>query len=625
MKLRMLGAFEVVRTEEVVTPSAPKLRQVLALLAMQANAAVSTRQLVDELWEEKPPPSSSTTLQTYIYQLRKIVVLGEQSPPQPMKAASLHTTLGGYLLSIAEDMIDVHQFDQLAAAGRRQLEDGMVEKAADTLRDALALWRGPALSDVSAGPVLQADIVRLEESRYSTLELRIDADLALERHHELISELSGYAAKHPTHEGLHARLMLALYRNGRRSEALQVFQRIRSVLAGELGLEPGPDLQRLHRAILASESAPRFGQEPTVVASPRHEPPAQLPPATPLLGREPAATELTRSLLARPAVRPLAATVCGEPGAGTSAFCVHVAHRVRHAFPDGQLYASLSGGKGPAEVLAMFLDALGTPADRIPDSLDKRTQLFRSITTNRRVLVVLDDAVHAETVLRLLPSGPECGALIGAHRRIYEPAIPHLVELPPLSQEQSFQLLAGAVGAARLNRDSTATRTLLEMCAGSPVALRGAANHLGMRPHWAIRHLIERMTQGRLTHGDLHNGDLQVAQSFRKRYQVLPPSLRAAFHTLAAHGYESLSIAEAALLLGVGRNAAESILENLVEFRLADVGNADYSTSAEDFQYRFHPLVLLGARLVAGEGGNASAVSTGGARHATAQGSRRPA
>src|SRR6266545_882900 len=203
MQVSVLGPFEVMRDGVVTTPSAPKLRRVLALLSIHANNVVRTDQLIEELWEDRPPLSATTTLQTYVYQLRKLHQLGSGARMPTYGAESvnasgtpaLHTTPNGYTLAMPADGLDAQRFAQLAERGRAELDAGDLESAAKTLRGALQLWRGPALTDVGVGPVLQAAVVWLEELRKSVMEQRLDADLALGRHHELIGELTSVVAQ----------------------------------------------------------------------------------------------------------------------------------------------------------------------------------------------------------------------------------------------------------------------------------------------------------------------------------------------------------------------------------------------------------------------------------------------
>jgi DNA-binding SARP family transcriptional activator len=258
LRISLLGPLTVTIDGEEATPTAPKPRRVLALLAMSANSVVRNAKIIEELWENQPPASVTTTLQTYVYQLRKYLRFpasnsAHRADRGPRPEEALHTFAGGYMLSLDSEALDCLRFERLAQQGRLELESGGVAEAANTLSRALRLWRGPALVDVSPGPILQMDMLRLEEIRNSTLEARIDADLQLGHHHMVLSELVGLVAQHPTHEGFQAKLMLALYRAGRRSGALHAYQHARDALVSELGVEPSTELQRLHRAILAGE------------------------------------------------------------------------------------------------------------------------------------------------------------------------------------------------------------------------------------------------------------------------------------------------------------------------------------------------------------------------------------
>lgn len=267
MQINILGPLVVFKGEMNVTPSAPKLRQVLALLAIRANRVVRSDEIIEELWEDRPPMSAITTLQTYVYQLRKMLQIpggkgvrrGFSSSEYARKAAqegvTLYTCPSGYVLGLPEQALDAHRFADLAEQGGSQLSSGQVDAGSWTLREALACWNGPALIDVDSGPELRADVICLEELRNNVLERAIEADILLGRHRELVGELTGLVIKKPMHEGFQTKLMLALYRAGRRSDALEVYRRARALFAAELGLEPSLELQRLHVGILNGDPA----------------------------------------------------------------------------------------------------------------------------------------------------------------------------------------------------------------------------------------------------------------------------------------------------------------------------------------------------------------------------------
>ncbi len=251
MHIELLGPLSVRMNQVPVVPAAAKPRQVLAILTLNAGRVVTVSTLIEELWGDRPPPSAHTTLQTYIVDLRKrlATAMGPGKDPKWV----LRTTHVGYLLDAQSGQIDIDEFDRLAGAGRTAAEGANYRSAAELLGRALALWRGPALVDVRKGRVLELEAMALEESRLTVLSRRIDADLAMGRHADLIGELTALAARHPLDENFSAQLITALYRTGHTARALQAFGRLRSSLVDELGIEPSAQLQRLQQAMLSRD------------------------------------------------------------------------------------------------------------------------------------------------------------------------------------------------------------------------------------------------------------------------------------------------------------------------------------------------------------------------------------
>lgn len=253
MRFGILGPLLASEGDKSYVPTAPKQRQLMALLLMNANQVVPTAACIEEIWESRPPASALSTLQTYVLQLRRILGRAPSIRSAGTAKQILSTHANGYLLVASLDDFDLHRFSNTArqarlAAGRQH------DRAASALfAEALTIWRGPALADVKAGPLLRARLSGIEESRLTVQEERIEADLRLGRHHELLSELCVLTAQHPTHENLYAQFMVALYRSGRHAEALEAFRRLRRVLADELGIEPSPRMHRLHQAVLACD------------------------------------------------------------------------------------------------------------------------------------------------------------------------------------------------------------------------------------------------------------------------------------------------------------------------------------------------------------------------------------
>lgn len=253
MRIQLLGALSVRLNRVPIVPHAAKPRQILALLALNAGHLVTMSTLAEELWGDQPPPSTSTTVQTYILELRKRLANAMGPGRDPKRV--LRTLHDGYLLETSGSRTDVEQFGELAQAGRAAAEGGDHHRAAELLRRALALWRGPALVDVRMGRVLELEAIALKEARLAMLGRRIDADLALGRHADILGELSALSARYPLNEHFFAQLITALYRAGQIDRALEEFQRLRRSLVGELGVEPSPKLKRLQQAVLSRDPA----------------------------------------------------------------------------------------------------------------------------------------------------------------------------------------------------------------------------------------------------------------------------------------------------------------------------------------------------------------------------------
>ena len=243
LEFRILGPLEVIRGQQVLPLGSPKQRALLGLFLVHANEAIPRERLIEELWGDAAPKTVKAVLNVYLSRLRRLLAdgTGEQL---------LLTHAAGYVLRVPPDKLDTHRFEALLEQGRREFASGEAERASVTLRDALALWRGPALADLAFEPFAQSEIARLEELRLTAIEARIEADLALGRQDALVAELEALVAEHPYREGLRAQLMLALYRSGRQAEALDTYRRARRAFSEELGIEPGPRLRELEGAIL---------------------------------------------------------------------------------------------------------------------------------------------------------------------------------------------------------------------------------------------------------------------------------------------------------------------------------------------------------------------------------------
>jgi DNA-binding SARP family transcriptional activator len=304
VEFRILGPLEVVEAGQSLPLGGTRQRAVLALLLTHANQVVSTDRLVDELWGERPPKAALNTVQFYVSRLRKTLAPHEV----------IATRAPGYLMRIEPEQLDLHRSERLGEEGSQALAEGHVEVAAGTLRAALALWRGPPLADLASEPFAQIEVARLEELRVAMLEQRIEADLALGRHADLVGELEALVAEYPLRERLRAQLMLALYRSGRQGEALEVYQKTRQALVDELAIEPSRALKELETSILR--------QEPSLSAGARVAGPSR---SIVVAVQDDSRLDLLLALAEPLAMRPRELILCslvsgeGDPAAATAA------------------------------------------------------------------------------------------------------------------------------------------------------------------------------------------------------------------------------------------------------------------------------------------------------------------
>ena len=571
MRFRVLGPVNV----SPRTPTAGKVRVVLAVLLIRANETVSTECLIDELWDNSPPRTAATTLQVYISQLRRI--LAEGDPPDAPQGQRLTTVAPGYCLRADDDEVDLMRFESLHRAGKAAYERGDFTEASDLLREGLGLWSGEALSGIPHGYTLSGASVRLNEIRMTVLEQRITADLRLGRHKELVSELMALVSEHPLRETLYAHLMVALFRSGRQSDALRTFAKARKGLVDELGIEPGPGLRHLHERILRSDANLAW-REPAAPAAPAPPPTAWLPPAlADFVGREDAVAAAQRTIAAageRSPARLL--VVSGRAGVGKSAFAVELARRSGEHFPDGGVFVRLRSPEGAAlsarqatELLAQRLEAGRAgpePAGQVPDPADRLKRLVRG----RRMMVILDDASGEEQVRPLLAALPDAFVVVTARRALAGlDAARHLV-LEMLQPKEAQQLLEEIVGA-RVQQDPEAALEIARLCGYLPLGLRVAGAALAARPHWTVPALAQRLRGETSGLAELVAGDLDVRAGLAHGYLDADPGQRWAFRTLALAPAPSFPLWSAAAALGTSAPEAERIVDELVQSFLMEV------------------------------------------------------
>jgi predicted ATPase/DNA-binding SARP family transcriptional activator len=379
MEFRILGPLEVRAGDRPVALGGAKPRALLATLALHANQPVSAERLATAVWGEDVPPSAVKTVQAYVARLRK--ALGD---PDVLAA-----TPAGYRLRVAEGELDAERFERAVAGAREALAAGRAEQAAAALREALALWRGPPLVELESSAFAPAEIARLEEQRLAALELRVDADLAAGRHAELVGELRQLTERHPLRERLHVQLMTALYRGGRQADALEAYRAAREGLVEELGIEPGPELQEVHRAVLAHDPE---------IAAPRRDRRLPAPPNR-TVGRERELAELARRLRAARLL-----TLTGPGGVGKTRLALEAARAVEDDFPDGARFVSLLAVQRAEEVPAAVVRALAIS----PLPGESAAHAAERFLAGRRLLLVADNFEH------VLAAAPFVGDVLDA-------------------------------------------------------------------------------------------------------------------------------------------------------------------------------------------------------------------
>ncbi|MGW5372783.1 BTAD domain-containing putative transcriptional regulator [Streptomyces sp. NPDC004009] len=581
----VLGPVRARRGEEALNTGSPQQRALLAALLLREGRTATAAELIDALWGAEPPSQALAAVRTYASRLRKILGPGV-----------LVSESGGYALrGLGEGALDLAVAQELATEADKARGGGDLGHAREALGRALALWDGEALAGVP-GPYAEAQRVRLEEWRLQLLESRLDMDLEQGCHAEAVSELTALTAAHPLRERLRELLMLALYRSGRQAEALAVYADTRRLLAEELGVDPRPGLRELQQRILqadpalAEPSAPVA--EPAVVAVR----PAQLPASVPdFTGRAAFVDELSEVLASASEAegRVMAVSaLAGIGGVGKTTLAVHVAHRARSAFPDGQLYVDLQGAgprsAEPETVLGSFLRALGTADSAIPDSLEERAALYRSVLDGRRVLVLLDNAKDAAQVRPLLPGTEGCAALVTSRVRMVGLAGAHLVDLDVMSPEEALALFTKIVGEERVAAEREAALDVVGACGFLPLAIRIAASRLAARRTWTVSVLAAKLADERRRLDELQAGDLAVKATFELGYGQLEPAQARAFRLLGLADGPDMSLAAAAAVLDLPVENTEDLLESLVDTSLLE--------SAAPGRYRFHDLVRLYAR-----------------------------
>jgi DNA-binding SARP family transcriptional activator/tetratricopeptide (TPR) repeat protein len=609
--LRVLGPVEIPASGARMPSQPPQQRLLLGMLALRAGQPVPVAELIDAVWDDQPPRSARGSLQALVTGVRQALA--------PVPGSRLDRCGESYRLQVEADRVDVHRFRCLAASGRAAADRRAAVAAFD---QALALWRGPALADVPGTAAVTAASSMLAEERLSVIQDRVTALLACGMERQAAAELPGLLAEYPLAERLAGLLIVALYRLGQRDGALRVFRAIRDRLAGELGVEPGPELQDLHRRILTGD--PDLAGNPDLAGGPGLAPdpagaqdldaarqlaaawrgahggarvvPRQLPAIPHFAGRT-AELKALDELVSRATDGDGCGAVwvlAGPAGVGKTTLAVSWAHRVADQFPDGQLYVNLRGfapeGRpvAAAEALRGMLRATGVLLAQIPESLDAQAALYRSMLAGKRMLVLIDNAAHAGQVRPLLPGGSGCAALVTSRSQLtglvaVEGAHPFFLDV--LSEAEACELLVGRLGAQRVMAEPAAATELAGLCAGLPLALSVAAARAAARPSFTLSALAAelRSDEGRLDALGTEDAGGSVREVLSWSYRQLSGPAARMFRLLGVHQGPEISAAAAASLAGLSVPQARRALAELTSAHLVAESTPD--------RFGFHDLL----------------------------------
>lgn len=580
---------------------AAKQRIVLAALLLGNGSVVSATSLAEALWGTSPPPNAPAVLRTYLARLRQ--ALG------PAGARIVGRPPGWAVELNCPEELDLAEADSLWRAARAAGTAMDWRRASSLLTRALSLWRGEPLVDVPSAVLAQREAGRLAELRLALLEARIDADLRLGRHGELVAELRGLTAAHPLREHLRVQLMLAYYRSGQQAAALEAYREARATLAGELGVEPGPELREMQQKILTAHQdldlaaaahggvtldghrGNGAGQAIADGAVPR-----QLPAgARYFSGRAAELARLTEfAEEASTESNAAVSVITGMAGVGKTALAVHWARQATGLFPDGQLYVNLRGfdpaapPMEPREAIRLLLDGLRVPPERIPAALEAQAGLYRSLLADQRIVIIADNARDPSQVRPLLPGSPGSMVVVTSRDTLTSLAAAEgasCLRLDVLPDAEAAELLVRRLSAARVAQRPDATAAIVRLCGGLPLALVIAAARASARRDVPAAWLADELADSARRLDLLDGGDsaASVRAAFSWSAGQLTGTAARMLRLLAVHPGPDITVPAAASLAGVSPDQARKDMAELTQAHLL--------TEHAYGRYAFHDLV----------------------------------
>jgi len=572
MEFRTLGPIELWSAGQRQDLGPARARCVLAMLLLTPRTIVPVETLIDRLWDTRPPPKARESLSVYIARLRATLrqALGD--------SVHLVGRARGYVLDADPEVVDLHQFRRLRRQADALTASGDYDHAALLLREADGLWRGQALAGI-AGDWVERMRHGLEEERRAAIIERVECELELGRHADLVGELGHLLAQYPLDETFIAHQMTALYWSGRPGDALSLFRETRSRLVDEQGTEPGPLLSELHQRILGRDpqlAVRVVGQRPG-----RGVRPDTLPPETAeFVGRDEELGMLTGS--------PQIAVIEGMPGVGKTALAVHAARGVSEQYPDGTFYLNLHAhdpgipSLDATEALDRLLRMLSVPAAQIPDTIGERVALWRAQLSRRRAVIILDDVSRHDQIRPLLPVAGGCLILITTRRRLAGLGAACTLTLDVLPVDDAGTLFRRIAGEGRTS-DTDKVAAVVELCGRLPLAIQLTAGRVSHDRHLGLADLIEELSQSPARLGGTGTASPEVLSAFDLSYRALEPDHQRFFRRLGAGPCASVSMQAAAALGGCTLAEAEKALVTLLDHH--------FLARAPGGQFRFHELI----------------------------------
>ncbi|MFI1335769.1 tetratricopeptide repeat protein [Streptomyces sp. NPDC020845] len=570
-----------------------KERIVLASLAVDIGRPVPMDTLLHRLWEDSLPQRARENLRTYVSRLRRRISVDLDAPTVTQRA---HT----YTLQADPQSVDLHRYLSLIAQARSLVDSGDDQRALRHLDEADEVWQGEPLAGLSG---LWPQQVRDALILRNLAAAMVRAGIALRRGHfaDLVGPLSLLTSQHPRDEAIAEHLMLALYGCGRATEALRIYQEVRRELVEELGSEPGQRLRHVQQSILRQVSVGDLipGSANSHLQLHSTPPPQNLPRRVELVGRD-TEMELIHAVL-KASQNDMHGTIAleaidGMSGVGKTALAIHVAYELRPLFPDGQVYLDLRAHGGthkpltPDAALQALLRILGVPSQRIPQDIDESTALWRSLLTQRRLLIILDDASGPEQVRPLLPGDSPSVVITTSRRRLVGlPGLQHL-SLDVLQESDAIALFRQRVADER-TRNTSEVAEIVRLCGYLPLAIEIMASRLNSHPSWSTSDLTYQLVSSSRRLAEFRDGYRAIARTFEFSYRWLTTEQQTAFRRLGLHTGSEFGLHAAASLTGLSLDETKHLLEDLLNHNLLQ--------EPTPHRYRIHDLLREYARTLA--------------------------